>query len=358
MKILHISDLNNYYFNGIVRVLPQHIYAQSQYADVAYMNVTNVELVKEYQIKFDSNSWIDDAIKKLDGLDIVIFHDVYSTAYLRLYKQLIKSNIPYIIIPHGCLSKEAQNKKRLKKIIGNVLFFNKFIKNARALQCLSEFELNNTKFNKNKFIGTNGISLPEIEKKEFSSKGTKFVYIGRLDALHKGLDIMIEAVAENAEHFRQTGSTLSIYGPDLVGRFAHVKELIDDNNVADIVKLNHEVIGEEKEKVLLDSDVFIQTSRFEGMPMGILEAMSYGLPCLVTKGTTLQEKIVSNNAGWGADTNVKEVALKIKVAIEENEDYLKKGANARQLIADKFCWDTIAKFTINEYKILLNEVKN
>lgn len=39
--------------------------------------------------------------------------------------------------------------------------------------------------------------------------------------------------------------------------------------------------------VLLQTDLFIQTSRHEGMPMGLLEALSIGVPCLVTVGTSL-----------------------------------------------------------------------
>ena len=50
--------------------------------------------------------------------------------------------------------------------------------------------------------------------------------------------------------------------------------------MGEVVKLNREIDEEEKRQILLDTDVFIQTSRFEGMPMGILEALSYGLPCL------------------------------------------------------------------------------
>ena len=71
--------------------------------------------------------------------------------------------------------------------------------------------------------------------------------------------------------------------PDYQGRYDHVEGLINDSDVGDIIKLHHEVTGEVKEKLLLDSDIFIQTSRFEGMPLGIIEALSYGIPCLITE---------------------------------------------------------------------------
>ena len=65
----------------------------------------------------------------------------------------------------------------------------------------------------------------------------------------------------------------------------------------------------------LKNDVFIRTSRFEGLPLGILEALSLGLPCLVTKGTNLDELVNNYNAGWGVETTSKMVASAIKNAV-------------------------------------------
>jgi len=43
------------------------------------------------------------------------------------------------------------------------------------------------------------------------------------------------------------------------------------------------VYGEAKERLFLSADVFLLPSHAEGMPMAILEAMSYGLPILATR---------------------------------------------------------------------------
>ena len=75
----------------------------------------------------------------------------------------------------------------------------------------------------------------------------------------------------------------------------------------DLVELHEAIDGSEKEAELLSADVFIQTSRSEGMSMGILEALSYGVPCLVTRGTNLGEIIEQYDAGWVAETNAEYV---------------------------------------------------
>ena len=129
--------------------------------------------------------------------------------------------------------------------------------------------------------------------------------------------------------------------------------MIDAANVADIVKQYGPVSGSEKREVLLKSDVFIQTSRFEGMPLGILEAMSYGIPCLVTRGTTLGEAIEAANAGWMAETtsgNVGDIIIKV---IESRNDFMQIGSNAREYVINNYSWDAIASETIKIYSELL-----
>ena len=99
----------------------------------------------------------------------------------------------------------------------------------------------------------------------------------------------------------------------------------------------------------MSTDIFIQTSRFEGMPLGILEALSYGIPCLVTKGTTLGELIEMYNCGWVAETNSEDISNMIKCAISESENYSKLGRRGIDLVQDMFSWEHIAQAHVAKY---------
>lgn len=350
MVILHLAEIQKNPFSGVCVVVPQHVNAQQAFATVALVNL-NVE-VENVENQFVCKDVYD--IKNLPSPfntpNLVVFHDVYQPSYLKIFKYLKSARIPYVIIPHGCLTMGAQKKKWLKKKVANFLLFNRFINGAEAIQCLSEREMESTHFGKHKFVGTNGIHIPTERKTSFRTNATKFVYIGRLDAYHKGLDLMLDAVKEIADFMRENNAALNLYGPDYQGWFANVENMIAERAIGDIVAIHPAVFGEEKKEVLLNSDIFIQTSRFEGMPMGILEALSYGLPCLVTEGTTLGNFVSQNKAGWSCETDASKIAEAMRAAIQEKGTWTQKSDRARHSVSEQFAWERVAEEIVSQYR--------
>lgn len=354
MVILHIARSKNYNYNGVHVVVPKHVEHQAEFATVGFINILNVKINgANNQIDYTSPFKIENLPTPFNKPDLVVFHEVYWKTYLQIGKILKQNNIPYIIIPHGTLTQGAQKKKWLKKKVANFLLFNRFINGAAAIQCLSKRELEATLFGKNKFIGTNGVDLPKIKKQSFSENVVRFTYVGRLEVKIKGIDLLIKAIAEEKKDLSAKDYEFKIYGPDLYGQGDEIRKLIVNNDVGSVLSLNSEIFGSEKEKILLDSDIFIQTSRSEGMPLGMLEALSYGIPCLVTKGTGLGDLIQKYDAGWVAETNAEDIARVLTVAIQEKALYPQKGANARRLVEENFSWSNVAKSTIAKYSAIV-----
>ncbi len=354
MVILDFAKIDNDFCNGVNVVVPQYIKAQEKNAEVALINYNNfkVEGIKK-QFEYKKGFNIKRLPEPFNKPDLVVFQELYNIESIQIYKDLLKNKIPYIIVPHSEMNKVAQKKKHLKKTTANILLFNKFINNAKAIHCLSEEEANSIEFDVKKFVCTNGVPKQEKVKNSFNQDKIKFIYIGRLDVYIKGIDIMLEAFAKNKEILLENNCTLDIYGPDILGRREQIEKIITDKDLGELVFIHKQVGGEEKINKYFESDIFIQTSRNEGMPVGILEALSLGMPCIITDGTNLGNIVEQYNAGWKSETNIDKLAEMIKKAILEKESLKEKSQKAIKLIDENFSWNEISERLSNVYNELL-----
>lgn len=356
MIILHIAWLDAMQASGVNVVVPDHVRYQRLYADAALWCVHDRPAVEGLEQIFTAKQ-LDDLPSPYNRPDIAVFHGVYSPEFIPIYKQLCRLHIPYVIVVHGALIGEAQKKSRLKKLVGNFLLFKPFCLHAAGIQCLTEREKRDCIFGNNRFVAPNGILPQTVIKTTFRQQATKFVYIGRLDPHTKGMDILTEAFAIEKSFLAAQHCTLDIYGPDEDhGEFsaAVIQKMIDEQDVGALVTLHPPVYGKEKDAVLLDSDIFIQTSRNEGLPTSVLEALSHGLPCLVTEGASVADVITAYGAGWGAETNAASVAKALVKAVDQRDRLPALSQNALRC-ADSYRWETAAKTAVEQYRSIIEK---
>ena len=115
--------------------------------------------------------------------------------------------------------------------------------------------------------------------------------------------------------------------------FLLFKELDIETNVIKIGRLqNKEVIDYYRNNHV---DFFVNTSTTEGVPVSIMEALSFGIPCIATNvgGTS---EILDESCGILVDKNVTPERLSdfIKNEIENENRYLKRG-NAKEMWKSK-----------------------
>jgi len=353
INILHIAKINNDFTNGVRVIVPQHIQAQAEYANVHLLDLNN-ELHEDYVIQYKGANSVQDYLNK-NKVDIAVFHEVNNIENISIYRVLDKNNVPYIVLPHGEISKQSLKQKWLKKKIAYILLFNKFLKHAKAIHFLSELEKENSIFANKGIVCPNGITIPNI-KKSFNSDITKITYIGRINFQHKGIDSLIKAVAQIKEFCVENKVEFNIYGMRHTNAVFEqynetTKALIKENGLDDLVFMHDAIFNEEKVKVLKDTDYFIQTSRHEGMPVGVMEALSYGIPCILTKETFVGDLVENNGAGYcviDGHKDVNNIAKKIILAVQEKTSIQEKSEKAIAL-AKQYEWKEIAQKTIEQY---------
>lgn len=370
MNILYISKLDGRPWIGPTYSVFKQVKAQSKYDSVFWYNLCDEGLsagqenlnewrkLDYYSDLYDyPNGKIANLPEPFSYPDLVIVEQVYPFARNAIRKELTNGDVPYVIVPRGELTNIAQSKKKLKKMIGNIIFlYHKFIKNAAAIHCLTKQESENTseKWNKKKLVLSNGIDILDNIEKKFSSDCIRCVFIGRIEPFQKGLDLLIEACVNIKEKLIEYNCVISIYGSNQENKLEIVKKTVLDNGLKQIINFYEPVYKEQKEKVLMNSDVFLMPSRFEGHPTGLLEALAYGLPSIVTTGSNMREEIDKANAGWTAENTVESVKKAILKMLEEKNMFSLKSKNARKL-AQQYDWDAIAKRSHEEYIKLIKK---
>jgi glycosyltransferase involved in cell wall biosynthesis len=120
----------------------------------------------------------------------------------------------------------------------------------------------------------NGVEIPK-EKKILFEEAKLVMAVARL-SLEKGIDVLLKAWAEvSALH---PVLKLIIAGQGPLG--SSLKELRQDLRLADSVEFVGSIPNLSEQ--WRNADLFVLPSRTEGLSNALLEAMSYGLPCIAT----------------------------------------------------------------------------
>lgn len=364
MNILYISHLSTNIAAGLNWSVPAGVKAQEKIDNCFWVDLYNKEMPHWRETKcfhqlkeFGEEIHLSLLPAPFDHPDVVIFEGFYEPKEPKFAKELRKKHIPYIIIPRGSLTHQAMsNHSKWKKRIAHLLIFNRYVHKAAAIQYLTndEYKDSGDMWNKNYYILSNGFSTPSQFKVCIHKDQIKATFIGRLDMYHKGIDVLIEACSQIQNELRAANFSLCFYGPR---KYQHdlIQQTIIEKGVQDFLSMGGEITGKAKEDLLLDSDLFVLTSRFEGHPMGLIEALAYGVPAIVTPGSNMANEIREADAGWTSnDATVEEITKMLRQVIAERKHLQEKSRNAIEL-AKPYDWDKLAERFHNEISKLIED---
>lgn len=211
--------------------------------------------------------------------DIVHSHMIHANLFAALCKLIGIIKQPLIATAHSI------NEGRLSVFYRVAKFFYSYtihISNAGL-----ELYVEKGYFNKYRSLYIpNGISVPEMGLSNLDTlvEG-RFITLGRLVKL-KNHKLMIDSVIHAHKHYPRV--SLAIFGDGPC--YDELKEYIFNNEAEKFVFLMGETSSPRRE--LLQSNYFLLSSDWEGMPMSLLEAAAVGLPCAVTDVGSCKEILI------------------------------------------------------------------
>lgn len=160
----------------------------------------------------------------------------------------------------------------------------------------------------------------------------KFVllFLGRLGK-RKGIYDLMDVLADHKAEF--DGKLKFLYGGD--GDVKQLQAIIKDKGLENIAEYHGWVNGEKKERLLNLADAYILPSYNEGLPISVLEAMSYSLPIISTKVGGIPEILKNGKNGYLIEPGDKDaIWLSIKELMEDKINCVKMGASSKEIVKE------------------------
>ena len=191
------------------------------------------------------------------------------------------------------------------------------------------------RFVKKTYVTPNMVDKPKFVKTDYDSKKVKFVTFGRLAGI-KRMDLMIELFDWAQKEY--PNMELHIYGEGTEG--AKLKDLIEQKHLREKVFLHG--YCNDVHRILCDHDVYLMTSRQEGFPNSLSEAMAVGLPSVsFACHDGIVELVENGKSGFFADEGDTASFIEKMVLLAQNPTVRKEMGLAAQRICARYNADEV-----------------
>lgn len=266
-------------------------------------------------------------------------HD-YDVVHIHLARDLVtlpaaviaaSARLPFVIQTHGMID---ESDKRLAHTLDFLLTRRVMSAAAAALFLTATEELS--------LLNLFGAQLKRLHKlpngvpvtSSFAEDTANFeiLYLARLHARKRPLEF---AKAAQQIHREFPYVTFSIVGPD-EGEATRVLNFIEQNALQDVIKWEGSIAPERSLERMRKARIYVLPSVDEPFPMSVLEAMSLGLPVVVTSTNGLAGYIQEAQAGIVTSDDLASLHKAMHFLIQNDEDRDRMGQNARDLIGREF----------------------
>jgi glycosyltransferase involved in cell wall biosynthesis len=276
--------------------------------------------------------WLD---AHLADYDLVHIHGLFSHVNAMAGRKCRHHGIPYVITLHGMANHYGMNHKRFQKWVSFHLLERRLLEQAEAIHLTSrreEQDFLDLKINTPRQMIPLAVAPIEESKADEmpaahpilaldrAETGPIILFMGRLHPI-KNIEALLTALTEPGLEQHQ----LLIAGTGDAGYTQELKTLAQNLGLEARVHWLGFVTGAAKSTLFARADVFIQPSFSESFGMAAIEALSSGLPCVLTHGVANADDL--NPAGLAAlvDVTAPEIASGLlKATGRKTPDFIRK----------------------------------
>jgi glycosyltransferase involved in cell wall biosynthesis len=286
----------------------------------------------------------------LAGTDVLVLHSAWAYHNVRAGAVARALGIPYILEPRGAYDPWIVGRKRPVKKAWWWLWERRLVEGARAVHLFFESEASHLTalgYRGEVVVAPNGVRVPDEVVWDGGSGGYVLWY-GRFDPEHKGIDLLVRALALLPEGERPQ---LRLHGPDARARGKErVRGLVRDLELEGWVTIGEPVRGAEKWDLLARARGFAYPSRWEAFGNAVAEAAAAGVPTLTTP-YPLGRYLGDRGAALVVEPTPDALADGLRRLLAPEAAEL--GWRARTIVRLEFAWDRVARSWLQQVERLL-----
>lgn len=210
----------------------------------------------------------------------LFLHEGWTVANFVMALRALLSGVPYVLVPHGVYQPEIIVQQRYWHVR---IYLERFIiRHASAVHVFyaGEKRLINAVCNARGFIvAPNAIELPS---QRWEGGGGYVAWFGRYDPVHKGLDLLVDAIATIPFESRPK---VLLRGYDFQGGQERIKQLVARRNLQTFIDVGPKIENEELVSFLTHCSCYVHPSRWESCSLALLETLSLGVPVVLSDQT-------------------------------------------------------------------------
>ena len=286
--------------------------------------------------------------KRLDNLskpDLVVLHQIYTFSTLLGYMYAKKNRIPYVVKPHGSLTKYHESDSKLIKTLAKWFLISKILREADAIivTCKSERAdlIASLKPKAHQLEYGAVVSWPQDEAVRRQPRGNqnkRIVFSGRFDK-KKNLPLVIKAMPQILDKYPDL--ILDIAGSGTVNEVRILQNLISTLELESNVQFHGWIDSSKMQEIFAAARLLVLPSENENFAIVVAEALSAGVPCVVSKFVGTAEIVAKHNAGEVIDeltpASVAEGIMKVL-----RGDEIKYREAAFEAVENSLDWSKIA----------------
>jgi glycosyltransferase involved in cell wall biosynthesis len=291
-----------------------------------------------FKVSVGLGRWLKNNIA---SFDIVHAHALFSFAPVMAAFLARRTGVPYILRPLGVLAPYGMARRHpIAKKASFAIIERRLIESASAVHFTSVAEQAQAEALGLKCkgvvipLGIDVTSLPQ--SRTFWKNGEdafNLLFMSRIDRI-KNLEGVLRAV--RLLSLRNINVTLNIAGSGDLRYVETLKQLARDLAVADRVNWLGHLQGESKNEALAAASVYVLASHSESFGIAVAEALAAAVPCLISHGVAISDKVEKARAGVVVGTDPEEIASGVEKLWGDRAGIVAMSQAARALALSTF----------------------